>query len=76
MGKYYRDDTLFIAVRIQPEGRDVNLPVYNLKKPVTCSYGKSSEYVEVEGEKWLLPENWPYFCHVWELDLSKVQISL
>lgn len=73
MGKYYKEDTLFCWLRIQPDGIDIQLPVYNLKKKVRTAYGPCSEYVEFEGQQWLLPENWPHFCHAWEIDRSKIE---
>lgn len=45
----------------------IELTVNRLKKPVQGRWYKSHEYVEYEGNQYLLPEYWAHLAHVYEI---------
>lgn len=68
MSKYHPDArSQFCKVRLQPSNEIVELRVQTLKKSVKGTFYKGQEYVEYNGNQYLLPEHWAHLGHVYEI---------
>ena len=63
----FPDDQRDRFVTVKANGELIELPVQRLKKAVQTDLYRSRDCVAWQGKCYLLPEQWPWLAHVFEI---------